>query len=144
MLDTMQARDILISKGVTPSRPRLAILHYLLEHYTHPTADEIFRDLRDSVPTLSLTTVYNTLKLFSELGLCVSLSINEKQACYDGHTHPHGHLLCSSCGKVYDIPQEDSPLKFDSEYLHGHKVSEVHYYYKGICSNCLSKSEENN
>lgn len=137
MMDLAQIKDALVQHGISPSNPRVAILNYLREHYTHPTADEIFRDLRSSVPTLSLTTVYNTLKLFADKGLCLSLSINEKQVCYDGHTQPHGHFLCSKCGKVYDIDYDDASIGLLNNELHGHHVSEVHYYYKGICSECL-------
>lgn len=138
MIQQTQVRDALIEHGVSPSRPRVAILTYLREHYTHPTADEIFRELRDTVPTLSLTTVYNTLKLFSDKGLCLSLTINEKQACYDGHTHPHGHFLCSHCGKIYDIPQDENAGAIEEMFLNGHKVTEVHCYYRGICADCMS------
>ena len=137
MTDVTQIKEALVKCGISPSRPRTAILGYLRNHYTHPTADEIFRDLRESVPTLSLTTVYNTLKLFSEKGLCLSLTINEKQVCYDGHTYPHGHLLCSRCGKIHDIVQESVSALPAEEFICGHRVTEVHYYYKGICSECL-------
>ena len=138
MTDITQIKEALAKCGISPSRPRVAILDYLRKHYTHPTADEIFRDLRGSVPTLSLTTVYNTLKLFSEKGLCLSLTINEKQVCYDGQTFPHGHLLCNKCGKIHDIVQEIvSPVPVE-DFINGHCIKEVHYYYKGICSECLT------
>ena len=134
----LKLRESLMDKNISPSRPRVAILKYLRENFTHPTADEIFRELRDIVPTLSLTTVYNTLKLFSEKGLCQALTINEKQACFDGDITPHGHFFCTECGKVYDIPQsaaESVSPSIETEF--GHRVSEIHYYYKGICAHCL-------
>ena len=137
MTDKTSIREALVQYGISPSRPRLAILEYLRTHCTHPTADEIFHDLKEAVPTLSLTTVYNTLKLFAEKGLCLSLTINEKQVCYDRHTHPHGHLLCSRCGKVYDIERSEMPMEPSENYICGHRITEVHYYYKGICSKCL-------
>ena len=138
MTDKTAIKEALVQYGISPSRPRVAILDYLRMNFTHPTADEIFHDLKGSVPTLSLTTVYNTLKLFADKGLCLSLTINEKQVCYDGQTHPHGHLLCSRCGKVHDIEQ-DMPAGVPSNYyICGHRITEVHYYYKGICSNCLA------
>lgn len=133
-----QVRDVLIDHGVSPSRPRMAILHYLRENLTHPTADEIFRDLRGAVPTLSLTTVYNTLKLFADKGLCLTLTINEKQTCYDGETRPHSHFMCNRCGKVYDIMPEDIPVYLQKETVCGHQVTEIHCYYRGICAECLA------
>ena len=141
MTDKTSIREALVQYGISPSRPRLAILEYLRTHCTHPTADEIFHDLKEAVPTLSLTTVYNTLKLFAEKGLCLSLTINEKQVCYDGHTYPHGHLLCSRCGKIHDIVQESVSALPAEEFVCGHRVTEVHYYYKGICSECLANEK---
>lgn len=135
----MSEREELLGYGIFPSRPRMAILNYLHNHHTHPTADEIFRSLRDKVPTLSLTTVYNTLRLFSEKGVCLSLTINEKQVCYDITTAPHGHFLCSCCGKVYDVPHELESVKLTMDSIAGHQISEIHYYYKGVCANCLEQ-----
>lgn len=139
MMDIAPIKEALANCGISPSRPRVAILMYLRTHYKHPTADEIFHDLKGSVPTLSLTTVYNTLKLFSEKGLCLSLTINDKQVCYDGQTHPHGHLLCGKCGKIHDIVQDKVSLHPAGDFICGHRITEVHYYYKGVCSECLAK-----
>lgn len=65
--------------GVKPSLQRLAIMEYLMTHRTHPTADEIFNALSPSMPTLSKTTVYNTLKLFAEQGAVLSLDIDPEK-----------------------------------------------------------------
>lgn len=54
--------------GLRPSVQRLLIMDYLLSHHTHPTVEEVYRDLCKKCPTLSKTTVYNTLRLFSEKG----------------------------------------------------------------------------
>ena len=73
------AKQYLIDNGIKPSVQRIAIMKYLFEHRTHPTVDDIFHDLHDAIPTLSKTTVYNTLKLFSEKGAILSLTIDEKK-----------------------------------------------------------------
>ena len=57
---------------------RIAIMQYLMEHPIHPSADDIYTALSPSMPTLSKTTVYNTLKLFSEQGAAQMLTIDEK------------------------------------------------------------------
>ena len=137
-MESIKEREELVMHGISPSRPRVEILNYLHNNFTHPTADEIFRDLRSKVPTLSLTTVYNTLKLFVSKGMCQSITINEKQVCYDGQTIEHGHFLCSICGKIYDIKDNEEQDKPHKDYLDGHHITEVHYYYKGVCAECLS------
>ena len=132
-----QIKEVLASCGISPSRPRIAILGYIREHCTHPTAEEIFRELKPQVSTLSLTTVYNTLKLFVEKGLCLSITINEKMVRFDGNTMRHGHLLCTRCGSLYDVSPAPGMSADPTWMLDGHLVSEAHYYYKGICSHCL-------
>ena len=89
--------------GVKPSLQRLAIMEYLMTHWTHPTADEIFNALSPSMPTLSKTTVYNTLKLFAEQGAVLSLDIDPKNTHFDGDITPHAHFYCKSCGAIHDL-----------------------------------------
>ena len=138
VMQEQKIKDVLTSCGISPSGPRTAILSYMREHFTHPTAEDIFRDLKPLVPTLSLTTVYNTLKLFVEKGLCLSITINEKMVRFDGNTMRHGHLLCTRCGTLYDVAPTPDTSDEAAWMLDGHLVSEVHYYYKGTCSKCLS------
>ena len=66
------------SYDIRPSVQRLAIMQYLLTHRTHPTIDEIYRELSSTIPTLSRTTVYNTLKLFVKKGASQLLTIDDK------------------------------------------------------------------
>ena len=67
--------EYLKSCGVRPSLQRLAIYKYVAEHPTHPTADEIYEALKDQIPTLSKTTVYNTVKLLTEQGIIKMITI---------------------------------------------------------------------
>lgn len=134
----VQAKEALTLHGISLSRPRIAIFQYLQEHHTHPTADEIYHALQATIPTLSPATVYNTLRLFAEKQLCLSLTINEKRICFDGQTHPHGHFLCSHCGTIHDIAIDMLPIKAGDTLENGYKVYEAHYYYKGICAQCIS------
>ena len=83
--------------NIKPSVQRIAIMNYLMEHHTHPTVDEIYTALSPSIPTLSKTTVYNTLKLLSEQGAAQTLTIDERNTCYDADTNPHAHFLCKRC-----------------------------------------------
>lgn len=64
----MTAYEYLLSYHIKPSVQRIAIMDYLLNHKTHPCIDEIHTALCKEIPTLSKTTVYNTLKLFVEHG----------------------------------------------------------------------------
>lgn len=133
--------------NIKPSMQRIAIMSYLMEHRTHPTVDEIYTALSPSIPTLSKTTVYNTLKLLSEQGAAKTLTIDERNTCYDAETDPHAHFMCKRCGKIYDIPYNVPHKQVESMDMEGHDVQEIHYYYKGICKHCIEEehsSETNN
>ena len=74
----------LIGYNIKPSVQRIAVMDYLLKHRTHPSVEEIYSALSGDMPTLSKTTVYNTLKLFAEQGAAQMLTIDEKNVCFDG------------------------------------------------------------
>lgn len=128
-----RVKFVLDNAGIKPSVQRIAVLKYLMEHKTHPTVDEIFEALNPTIPTLSRTTVYNTLKLLTRQNAVLMLTIDENSTRYDADTSDHSHFICAECGKVYDF---ESPkigeLKLDNNF----HVSTRHLYVKGICSNC--------
>jgi Fur family ferric uptake transcriptional regulator/Fur family peroxide stress response transcriptional regulator len=134
----MDIHKQLTTHGIKPSLQRIAIMEYLSEHIIHPTVDEIYTALFPLMPTLSKTTIYNTLRLFSEQGAIQMITIDEKNARFDAIVSPHAHFLCKKCGKIYDMKMK----KFVEEVEElmdttCHKTTEMHYYYKGICKNCL-------
>ena len=124
----------LLSYGIRPSVQRIAIMRYLRKNRTHPTADEIFESLKRQVPTLSKTTVYNTLKLFVDNGAVLYVGIDEKNARFDGYVESHMHFRCKKCGRIIDIPfnvDNFIPQDFSGQ------VEETYYYLKGVCAECL-------
>jgi Fur family ferric uptake transcriptional regulator/Fur family peroxide stress response transcriptional regulator len=78
-------------------------MDYLMSHKTHPTIDEIYSTLSPYMPTLSKTTIYNTLNLFVDKGAVLQLAIDEKNARYDADISNHAHFMCKKCNKVYDL-----------------------------------------
>lgn len=135
----MKPYDRLLEHNIKPSMQRIAIMEYLMGHPIHPSADDIYTALAPSMPTLSKTTVYNTLKLFSEQGAALMLTIDERNTNFDADTSPHAHFLCRRCGRIYDLKWQEAVKKVVDLDMEGHQVSEVHYYYKGVCKNCLNE-----
>lgn len=130
-----EARYLLEQHEIHPSLPRLVIMEYLIGHRIHPTADEVYLGVCRDYPTLSKTTVYNTLKLFTEKGVLLMLSIDEKNVRFDIDTTSHAHFKCLTCGKIEDIVFERSKLA-DLWYVNGKEVKEIHLYYRGFCEKC--------
>lgn len=129
--------------GINPSVQRIAIMDFLLKSCSHPTAEDVYAALSASMPTLSRTTVYNTLRLFAEHGAARMLTIDERKVCFDGQLHPHAHFLCRRCGALYDAPLPDGALPDAGlTVADGHEVEEVHYYYRGLCRECRDSKEK--
>ncbi len=128
----------LLAHRIKPSVQRVAIMDYLMRHRTHPTADGIYSELSEKIPTLSRMTVYNTLKLLVEQGAVQQLSIDDKQAHYDADTTPHAHFRCNVCGMIYDVPIPPMSPTVAADFV----VTETHLYYRGICKKCSQNDKE--
>lgn len=126
----------LTSHGIKPSVQRIAVMEYLFEHPSHPTAEEIYGALTNRIPTLSRTTVYNTLRLLSEQGAARMLTIDERKTCFDGDTHPHAHFLCTECGRIYDIALKDNFRTICGLLPEGFRMSTADTYFRGRCPHC--------
>ena len=129
----MTSAEILQSHGIRPSLTRVMIYDYLREHRTHPTADEIYTALSPNAPTLSKTTVYNTMKLLSSEGVIKTITIEEQQARFDACTDVHGHFLCKECGRIYDFDTKLPSMQIPEGF--GVDVTEI--YCTGKCKKCM-------
>ncbi len=130
---SVDPRTHLLEHGIRPSVQRLEIMEYLLTHRTHPTVEEIYEALHPQMPTLSRTTVYNTLDLLAAKGAVQHITIDPRMSHYDGDVSLHGHFLCIECKKIIDIPLDSLPEEL---YPEGYEVSSVHVYYQGNCPAC--------
>ncbi len=75
--------DYLREHDIKPSTIRIKVLEFLLNNKIHPTVDDIYKSLLEDIPTLSKTSVYNTLDLFSEKGIVNIVALYEKELRYD-------------------------------------------------------------
>lgn len=126
--------DKLNSNKIRPSLPRIAIYDYLLKNPIHPTADNIYTALAPTIPTLSKTTVYNTLKQFAEVELVTTLTIEDGELRFDADTSSHIHFKCSKCGKVFDIYEK---IDLEEEILpKGFQLLKSQTNLWGICRDC--------
>ena len=128
--------SLLKTHSLKITSPRLEILKYLDEHRTHPNVDEIYTSLKKKHPSLSRTTVYNSLETLQKHNIVQSLTISNLELRYDINHGMHHHFLCKRCGTIYDI--DLSCPNIHKTLQDGHHVEEVQGYFKGICKKCLS------
>jgi Fur family transcriptional regulator, peroxide stress response regulator len=131
-------KQILDQKGIKLSFQRLKVLEYLTIHHSHPTADRIFSDLQVELPTLSKTTVYNTLRILVDAKLVRIVNIEEAEARYDLVAKSHGHFKCETCGRIDNFSIDIETVPFGD--LEDYQIDLKDVYFKGICSRCLSNN----
>lgn len=122
------------------SRQRELILETLRNAHTHPTAEELYAQVKQQRPSISLGTIYRNLNLLVELGVIRKVeSVGSASIRYDGRNDEHCHLVCSSCGKIMDI-NLDYFTSIDAKVLSdtGFTVSEHGIVLKGLCKECAS------
>jgi Fur family peroxide stress response transcriptional regulator len=132
--DTIQK---LRSEGFKLTPQRLAVIRYMLGNKEHPSALKIHKELRRKYPTLSFSTVYNTLGTLEKIGEVQSLHINDDFLNYEPNTSPHLHFLCRKCGMIHDIFTEGwTDFAVPLGDIDGHEVTNFSVVLGGTCKFC--------
>jgi Fur family peroxide stress response transcriptional regulator len=124
-------RDI----GFKLTPQRLAILDYLEGNQQHPSAEDIYRAVLKTFPTISFATVYTTLAALKQKGKLLELSTDPAKKRYDPDTTCHSHLLCVSCKRVFDMPGEYTPVLPESV-RQVFSITRSHVEFHGLCAGC--------
>jgi Fur family peroxide stress response transcriptional regulator len=138
--NTKALSKMLTDKDIRPSYQRIGILKYLSSKNSHPTADEVYSALVKKIPTLSKTTVYNSLNLFLKTGLACAVPVGDNNARYTIALHEHGHFKCILCNSIYDFQTDFNRILTDIP--KGFKINEKNIYFKGICLECLTDNNK--
>jgi len=133
-----QLTEKLTKNAVRSSYQRLKVLDYLHQHPGHPTVDEIYEALSPEIPTLSRTTIYNTLHTFASHGLVHCLSLDGVETRYDIMLENHGHFKCDQCGSItnFQLDVDHIPVKGLKE----HKIRQKNVVFNGLCPECIRKN----
>ncbi|GIX46257.1 MAG: transcriptional repressor [Candidatus Tectimicrobiota bacterium] len=129
--------------GLRVTGPRLAILAALEQDPSHPTAERLYERLRPHHPSLSLSTVYETLETFIRTGLCRRVHDGSGRLRVDGTTADHDHAVCRECGTIFDVSREVFPLPAPPTRLpDGLEVTAVRVEYEVICAACRRQAPQ--
>ena len=104
----------------------------------HIDAKEIYRRASSKDESISLATVYRSLRLFKELGLVEERRLGQVRCYYEiKRSLEHQHLVCKRCGKVIEF---ESPLVSEmvakAQREHGFKVIKAELCLEGYCQEC--------
>jgi Fur family peroxide stress response transcriptional regulator len=121
---------------ITPQRA--AICSLLASSKAHPTAAEIYHQLKPRFDSLSLATVYNTLQALTRVGAINVLGqAGDDAVHYDAETAPHINLACISCSRIIDLPSRHlDRLDQDVASASGYRLLGARLLYYGLCPDC--------
>lgn len=119
----MNCLELLKAKNLKATPQRMSILKALSKH-EHPNIDELYEQIKEEYPAISLATVYKNLGTMIDEGLVIELALPNSKSKYDIYEYEHIHLVCNKCNSVYD-------LDYDKAYIND--------YQKKIQNNISSK-----
>lgn len=134
----MQIETVLRERGIQPSAQRVAVAEYVLRTAEHPSADLVWKRVRERFPWISRATVYNTLHLFVDRGLLQRLTIAEESVVFDPVTTTHHHFIDEETGAIHDVPWERVQV-CNIESLQDYEVS----HYQVVMRGKLKQQKEN-
>lgn len=120
------------------SKKRQAIFDALCRSKAHPSAEQVYNELKPSFPDLSLGTVYRNLGVLIDDGLIISVGNVGGEERYDADTSRHPHFICSCCGKVLDLCL-DIDLSCCCQSVSESICADVRSYalnFYGLCNDC--------
>jgi Fur family peroxide stress response transcriptional regulator len=121
---------------LTPQR--LALLRLLAASENHPSAAQLYEQLKEQYPTMSFGTVYKTISLLKEMGEILELGFSHDDNRYDANKpQPHPHLICISCHKIMDadLPVAQTMLN-EVASISGYQIVNHRLDFYGICPEC--------
>lgn len=124
---------------MTPQRRQ--IYGVLKSRQDHPSASEVFLQVKDAMPTISLATVYNSLEAMTQSGVVRQVNMDREPSRYCANLADHAHFYCQACGQVSDVPLHGAEDLAESFSLpEGTEVTKLDVTLRGTCAECAPTS----
>ncbi len=134
---------MLRDKGCRLTPQRLAMLRILSKSEGHPSAEQIYEQIKVDYPTTSLATIYKTLNLLKNMGEVLELTLAGVGSHYDGNKpYPHPHVICTKCGQILD-PEFEAVGVISQEIARqtGYKITHQQLNFFGFCPKCQKEGQ---
>ncbi len=133
---------LLQTSGAKITSQRIAIMQALEGRTDHPSAEQIYSELKPLYPKLSIATIYSTAQLLAQASLMRTLSIDDKKVYFDSATEPHGHFMCRSCRKIVDVPVDIESIYHFAPSGDIANVDYTEVFHYGTCTDCAEKKKQ--
>jgi Fur family transcriptional regulator, peroxide stress response regulator len=137
-----QFREMAWKYGLAATHQRQVVYETVVASHGHRSPEQIYAIVRKRIPSISLATVYNNLRLFVEHGMLREVTPHASTLRVDGNTKPHHHLVCARCKDVQDIDGDLIDLKQLSRKLpKGFDLTQPVVEVFGLCRRCRVKHD---
>jgi Fur family peroxide stress response transcriptional regulator len=124
-------------RGVALTAQRRAVFGELADRKDHPTADQVYDALHESLPGLSRATVYRVLETLVELGFARKVLHAGAVARFDPMTARHHHLACDRCGRLVDLDDAAvAGVRLPDPGRTGFEIRDYSISFTGLCRDC--------
>jgi len=131
-------KSLLEESNLKTTPQRLAILKEL-DKKGHASIEEIYEDIRDFFPSISLATIYKNITALKDENIISEICLHQKPK-FEITKEPHAHFICKQCAKVVDVPfSKIVKEEIDKNY----PDSQKELYIYGICDECKKVSSKN-
>ena len=128
--------------GLKLTHQRMEIFREVALSGDHPDAETVLQGVRESIPTLSLDTVYRALWLLSDLGLITTLGTPHERTRFDANLSRHHHFVCTNCGLTRDFYSDEfNDLRPPDSVKAFGQIDTTHVEVRGICRACAAKKK---
>lgn len=119
--------DWLAGAGLRPTRQRLALATLLMGdgQHRHVTAESLFAEVQKQGESVSLATVYNTLRAFCDAGLLHEITVDGSKSYFDTKTHDHPHFYWEDENRLSDAPADQLEIARLPAAPEGAEISKV-------------------
>lgn len=131
----MQTVSDIKSLGLTKQRE--VVLEVIKTSHDHLTANEVFDNAKQKLPSISFATVYNSLRFLKDAGHISEISFGNGASRFDRITERHDHAICTKCGKLVDMHLElPGDISKQAEKFSKFKLESLEVTLRGLCPEC--------
>ncbi|MGE0440005.1 MAG: Fur family transcriptional regulator [Gemmatimonadales bacterium] len=131
-------REECVQRGLRLTPQREVLIRVLSEAMGHPTADDLVREVRAVLPTVSHATVYRNLQELVREGLIRTLDRAGDAAQFEINPDEHHHFVCRKCGQVWDVYLSAVDVKVNRKRtaIEGFQIDRREVQLHGLCAAC--------
>jgi Fur family peroxide stress response transcriptional regulator len=122
------------------TKQREVVLQVIRDAREHLTANEVFVNAKELLPSISFATVYNSLRFLKDAGHIAEIQFGNGASRFDRLPTRHDHAICTKCGKLVDIEMEHPAelVQLAAKYSK-FKPESLEFTLRGICPDCVGK-----